>query len=88
MKPSAVDIAIEYLKQFVTVIPRDEKTVLRLRGPYNTADVDYWPSTGTCRQVMPTAETHRRRGGIFAAKLALHGNVHTAKSLSLHGDSR
>ena len=36
----------------VTVIPRDGGIVVRLRGPYNTPDVDYWPTTGTCAQIV------------------------------------
>ena len=59
------------------VLPRDGGMVVRLKGPYNTPDVDYWPTTGTCAQIIVggTPIVYRRVSPEFAEALALHGSV-------------
>lgn len=55
--------------------PRDGGIVVRLRGPYATPDVDYWPTTGTCAQIIPGERpiVWRHVSRRFAEALALTG---------------
>jgi hypothetical protein len=62
-------------RERVTILPRDGGMVVRMRGPYNTYDVDYWPTTGTCAQLRPngTPIVYRRVTVEFAEELAYTG---------------
>jgi hypothetical protein len=75
--------AIEVIEHngFVEYTARDNGTVLRLRGPYNVPAVDFWPTTGTCRQVgLEGAPVHRGAGVTFAVGLAFFGSARAART--------
>lgn len=60
----------------VDVKPRDGGIVVRLRGPYDVPEVDFWPTTGTCRQVgIDDAPALRRKPFTFAERLAFYGRT-------------